>query len=273
MTLYFIAETSGWTLEKAGIEEYLDNYLRAINAISGENNIRRIKDHIDLGKNVLIDSGVFDLAKKFSQNKNISLSQAFSMDPTQVDGFEELFDKYVQVIRPLKDELWGYIEIDLGCQKDKTATRKRLKDLGLNPIPVYHFLTDSEDYLDFLCQNNNRICIGNLAQSNHRTRIDILSKIEKKRKQYPDLFIHFLGLSLSPYCFMFQIDSCDSSEFSAPVRWNTIKLRSLLAVFSQLDKKYMNQENYFDIVRKSAFVSMSDQTNMDNYQKELNAYK
>lgn len=273
MTLYFIAETSGWTLEKANIEIYLDNYLRAINAVSGENDVQRIKDHIDLGKNVLIDSGIFDLAKKFSIEKDISLTEAFKINPEEFEGFEKLFDKYVQIIRPLKDRLWGYIELDIGGEKNKTRIRKKLNDLGLDPIPVYHFLSDSEEYFDYLGENYNRICVGNLAQSDHKTRINALCKIEKRRKKYTDLFIHYLGLSLSPYCFMFQIDSCDSSEFSAPVRWNTIKIRSLLNSFSELSKEYINHENYFDVIKKSAFVSMIDQTNMNFYQKELNAYQ
>ena len=93
-----------------------------------------------------IDSGVFNLSTRHAAKHDLTMDQALALAPTEIDGFDELFAKYVRLVTELGDKVWGYIEIDQGGKANKIKTRARLEELGLRPIPVYHPFNDGWDY-------------------------------------------------------------------------------------------------------------------------------
>ena len=57
------------------------------------------------------------------------------------------------------------VEVDQGGRENKIKTRARLEKMGLRPIPVYHPLNDGWDYFDYLAENYDRICMGNVVNA------------------------------------------------------------------------------------------------------------
>lgn len=275
MTMFFIADSDMFTLSEARLELYFDNFLFAMNYLdnSGFEYIEKISP---MGKNVLIDSGIFNLASDYSRKHGIPIREAFTKDPEKIDGFNDLFDKYVETIRVYGKYLWGYIELDIGGQQSKIRIRRQLENLGLRPIPVYHPLADEDNYFENLCDKYDRIAVGNIVDSSGYFKKKIIWNIDKRRKKYPDLWIHFLGMSLNTNCFPFKIDSCDSSEPSLPVRFARLSQKVLLRSESGLDRDhFINDEKYGRIktYKISGMDQKSNMMNCDNYQKELDAYQ
>ncbi len=132
----------------------------------------------------------------------------------------ELFDKYVAIINEFGDQLWGYIEIDQGGRENKIKTRAKLEGLGLRPMPVYHPFNDGWDYFDYLAQRYDRICFGNVVMADAATRKRLCATAWERRRRYPRLWIHLLGMTPSETLTAFPINSCDSSTWVGGLRWD-----------------------------------------------------
>ncbi len=214
--VYFIASDVD-TLGR--VQQYHRHLLIAVNEIR-DNDIGQVREFVEQsGCAVFIDSGVFNLSTRHAAKHDLTMNEALSLAPTEVDGFNQLFDKYCRLIRDLGDKVWGYIEIDQGGKANKIKTRARLEDLGLRPIPVYHPLNDGWDYFDELAQNYDRICFGNVVQADTATRKRLIATAWERRRKYPHLWIHALGLTASELTIAYPINSCDSSTWLSGIRW------------------------------------------------------
>jgi hypothetical protein len=200
--------------------EVLDHILIAVNELEGGSWKKTLTGAFDNKRNVFIDSGVYWLSTQHAKKHRISMDQALSMAPTEIDGFDELFEKYVEVNRTYANEVWGYIEIDQGGRENKIKTRKRLEKLGLRPIPVYHPFNDGWDYFDYLAERYDRICFGNVVMADRATRKRLVATAWERRRRYPNLWIHLLGMTPSDITTAFPINSMDSSTWVGSVRWN-----------------------------------------------------
>lgn len=279
MTMFFIADSCMLTLMQGGLENYFDNFLIAMNYLDNSA-IEYIEKIAPLGKNILIDSGIFALASDHSRKNNIPIRDAFTSDPEKIDGFAELYDKYVKIIKTYEKKLWGYIELDMGGQENKKRIRNQLENLGLTPIPVYHPLADDDSYFDYLCNKYTRIAVGNIVDAESDFKKKIIWNIDKRRKKYKNIWIHYLGMSLNPCCLTFRVDSCDSSEPSLPVRFARLVNKTLLKSSNILEKCDFCEisgsnklDNRIKTYQISGMQSKSDMMNCDNYQKELDAYQ
>src|SRR5579884_1416889 len=135
-----------------------DHLLVAVNELEGAESMEFLKRATsDPMKRIFLDSGVFNLAMTFAKKHNVSHDVALSMAPDEIEGFKELFEKYVDLVRTYGKRLWGYIEIDQGGRDNKIKTRAKLEALGLRPIPVYHPFSDGWDYFDYLAERYDRI--------------------------------------------------------------------------------------------------------------------
>jgi hypothetical protein len=169
---------------------------------------------------LFIDSGIFNLTMKHARSHNVSMDTALSLAPNEIDGFQPLFDKYLEIVTSNESNLWGYVELDQGGRDNKIATRTRLEThYGLRPIPVFHPLNDGWDYLDFLLSNYDRICVGNIVKASWPLRIRLLAEIARRWKAHPDVWIHALGLSPQGTANTFRPTSCDSSSWCGPMKW------------------------------------------------------
>ena len=195
-----------------------DCLLIAMNEITGRDG-DMVHEYLAAGKKVFIDSGVFNLAGQHAKTHNVTHDEALGMAPDDIDGFDQLFAKYCSILSRIGESCWGYIEIDLGGRENKIKTRKRIESLGLKPIPVYHPLIDGWDYFDELASTYDRICVGNLVHAHPNVRERIIATIFERKRNYPDLWIHLLGVSPSQLLNAYPLESCDSSALSSMTRW------------------------------------------------------
>jgi hypothetical protein len=214
--IYFAATVSGvyeLTMDK------LDNMLIAVNEIANDRGSRLLEQMLGIVHNVLIDSGVYWLSTQHARAHDVSMDVALSMAPIEIDNFEWLFDSYVDIVRKHGDRAWGYIEIDQGGRENKLKTRAKLERLGLRPIPVYHPFNDGWEYFDYLAERYDRICFGNVVMADFSTRKRLLATAWERRRKYPHLWIHMLGLTPGDLLTAFPINSCDSSSWMTNPRW------------------------------------------------------
>lgn len=234
---YFIASDIRSLVE--AIKTHCNYLLIAINDLHGEEDLDLVRMFCQRGKRVFIDSGVFNLANSHARAHDIRMDQALQLAPADIDGFDQLFERYVTLMQAFGADTWGYVEMDQGGRDNKIKTRKRLEDLGLRPIPVYHPLNDGWDYFDELASNYDRICFGNVVQADRPTRVRLLATAFERRKKYPGLWIHMLGMTPNPWLNAYPVNSCDSSTWLRLVRWPAAH-RSHVALqpFSGLSRHY-----------------------------------
>ncbi|MFE7525868.1 hypothetical protein ACFU7Y_09095 [Kitasatospora sp. NPDC057542] len=218
--LYFAAGDS---------EHYPHHVLLATNDLLTAGHERRLVALLDAGHRVLLDSGIFWLTNQYKRaHPGISMDEALRLAPEDIDGFDDLYARYVELVQRHGDRLWGYIELDQGGRDNKIRTRARLEGEGLAPIPVYHPLVDGWDYFDELAQQYDRICFGNVVQAPAPVRLRLLHTLWERHRQYPDLWVHVLGLTVNEWCLAVPPDSCDSSTWLGPLRWPDVRIDSAL---------------------------------------------
>lgn len=213
--IYFLA--GSWT--------YLPRryYLVAVNDVmEGPKEETLLARPIRDGSFVFLDSGIFNLTNRHMRETGCTMDQALALAPEQINGFDTLYDKYVELVRKYESDLWGYIELDQGGMENKIRTRARLEAEGLRPIPVYHPLNDGWDYFDELAQKYDRICFGNIVQASLPVRIKLLHTMWERRRRYPHLWIHVLGLTINEQFVAISSDSCDSSSWMSGLRWERV---------------------------------------------------
>ena len=233
---YFIAGSLGWVHQASDLT---DHELIAVNEINSEENISMIDAMLDRGCKLLIDSGVYSLAAKTAERLNVSHDVALRMPIDKLDGFKELFDRYVSLAKKYQDRAWGIVEVDLGGRDQKRITRKKLEGLGIRAIPVYHPLNDGWDYFDELATNYDRICVGNIVNASPYVRLRILSTIYERRARIaPKLWMHALGLTPNQWLCGYPVSSADSSAWLNVVRWSGYKERACLRTLCNVDRHF-----------------------------------
>ena len=163
---------------------------------------------------------MFNLTNEHKRKVGCTMDEALGLAPDQIEGFDDLFKRYLAICGTLGEESWGYIEIDQGGRENKVKTRARLESLGLRPIPVYHPLNDGWDYFDHLATNYDRICVGNVVQADTETRRRLIATVHERRLRYPHLWIHLLGVTPCELTHSCPSNSSDSSTWLNAVRWS-----------------------------------------------------
>ena len=215
--VYFIA---GDFLSLDLAAPYHSHLLCAINEMADTANQAVFEGFLKRGCSVLMDSGVFSLASAHAKKHGLTLDEARSLAPEEIDGFDALYALYVDLAHRFDLRVWGYIEIDIGGREQKMATRAKLEKAGLRPIPVYHPIQDGWDYFDYLAKRYDRICIGNLARTSPTVRKHIMSTMWSRRQKHPKLWVHMLGVTPNEVMNAWPVQSCDSSAWLNPVRWS-----------------------------------------------------
>lgn len=215
-----------------------DNLLVAINELNTSKEVEHLEEWLSQGKQVFIDSGIFNLTNNHMRTHGITMDQALALSPGEIDGFNELFDRYIQIATKYKDDCWGIIELDQGGRENKIKTRERIEKLGINPIPVYHPFNDGWDYFDYLAERYDRICFGNVVQANPPTRLRLIATAWERHRKYPNLWIHLLGMTPNQHLYAMPINSGDSSSWLSSVRWSGYKPVSMGQSFGNMPRDY-----------------------------------
>jgi len=271
--VYFIASAPSYARSR-GVNPFYDHILFAVNEIKNAEDEEFIAESVRQGKRIFIDSGVFNLTMEHARAHDMRMDVVLGLAPDQVDGFDSLYAKYVRLIREFGEHVWGYIEIDQGGMVNKRITRKRLHDEGLRPIPVYHPLNDGWDYFDELASSHDRMCFGNVVQADRMTRRRLMATAWHRRKAYPHLWIHLLGLTPNELCNALPVQSVDSSTWVGGVRWMSFHSRAMLAPFAQVDEKIIRydlsdeEKHYSKSVKLAATSWRTDLANWRGYLAE-----
>lgn len=268
--VYFLA-TNVEQIQRSAIPVH--NYvLIAVNELSTSNDdLPRLEGWLSQKKKVFIDSGIFNLTNEHKRKHGISMDEALGLAPEDIDGFDELFEKYVQINRQYGEQSWGYIELDQGGRENKIRTRARLEALGLRPIPVYHPLNDGWDYFDYLAERYDRLCFANVVQADRASRKRLIATAWERHRKYPHLWIHLLGYTPNETLYSMPINSGDSSTWVSVVRWAGHRPRVMGKPFAGMDASYNSvlvktadrigmeheerDELYFKALRSSAYAS------------------
>lgn len=214
--VYFAASKPDTLVHAYRLHHHL---LVAVNELTGEHQMKFLRRFFRHGNAMLIDSGVFWLSTQHAKRHGLKMNEALSLAPTEVDGFDTLYDRYLSLISELGDQSWGYIEIDQGGRENKIKTRAKLEAAGLRPIPVYHPLNDGWDYFDELASRYDRICLGNVVMADMETRKRLLATAWERRRKFPHLWIHALGVTASEMLAAWPMNSSDSSTWLSSIRW------------------------------------------------------
>lgn len=200
--------------------------VKAPNVLCAVNEIVSAKDFDLLDRmcdeqNVLLDSGIFNLANSHAKRNGVSHDVALSLAPEEIDGFSELWDRYGEVATRFSDRLWGVIELDQGGVRNKPRTRARIEqEFGIVPMPVYHPLLDGWDYYDTVVKAYDRICFGNLVQASPPVRLRLIHAASERARAYPYLWTHLLGVTPNENVVACPLrGSCDSSSWITSERW------------------------------------------------------
>ncbi len=233
--IYFIASTQH-SMDIGSVA--YGNLLVEMMQLKGDGNVAMVDRWLDEGKLVFIDSGVYVLCNVHARKRGISMDEALSLAPDKLDGFEELYERYVRLCKRWEDRCWGYLELDQGGRDNKTRTRQKLEAEGLRPMPVYHPLNDGWDYFDELASQYDRIGVGNVVQANRYARKRILATMLERMQDYPNLWIHLLGLTPNEWLYALPASSADSSSWLATLRWAGYIPKAMGKAFGILPKNY-----------------------------------
>lgn len=213
---FFIASNPGASLAVPN-----ESILIAVNELDTRKNMDNFERLLDEGRDILLDSGIFNLAMDHVRDHGTTHDYALNLAPEEIDGFEELWDTYARIVTEYGSRLWGVVELDQGGFEHKPRTRKRIEDeLGVVPIPVYHPFGDGWDYYDTLAQNYDRICFGNMVQASPQVRVRLMYTAYRRAMKYPYLWTHILGLTPNQTFQGTRMrGSSDSSSWLSPLRW------------------------------------------------------
>jgi hypothetical protein len=214
--IYFIASSFGNLKALVGINEF---QLIGVNEIQSNEQLKLLRQFCESGNKLFIDSGIFNLTMTHARTFNTSMDEALALAPEDIDGFDKLFKNYCRVIDALGDVCWGYTELDQGGVKNKIRMRAKLEALGYRPMPVYHPLNDGWEYFDELASQYDRFAYGNLVQASTSLRVRLMATQWERKRAYPDVWIHYLGVTASPFTLAFPANSSDSSSWNAANRW------------------------------------------------------
>lgn len=250
--------------------------LVAVNELETPKHFDHLDKLIDEGRSLMIDSGVFNLAMSHARTHSMTHNEALSLAPEEVDGFEELLEKYYRIAQTYKDRIWGMVEVDQGGPLIKPLTRARIeRESGIIPIPVWHPLLDGIDYYHTLIAEYDRICVGNLVKANPSLRLRILTAVSELSRENPKIWHHLLGVTPSELTFALPIrGSSDSSTWLTgcrwPQGWGSKSMGKRIAHFGP-DFSY-SEGNYYRVDGVSLNEVAAEQEHVRDYQRIMKEF-
>lgn len=185
--------------------------------------------------NVLVDSGAFTV---YTLGKEININ----------DYADWVFE----------NKAINYVNLDaLGNAEETLRNQKKLEEIGLNPIPVFH---QSEDfkYLDYYLDNYGYLCISGSVDSRQQVVSKWMDKCFDKiycKNITPK--IHGLGIASQHLIKRFPFYSVDSSSWKSGVRFGVIKIfnpdTGIIVGTNITDRLFF--ENEFELFKKHYLIN------------------
>ena len=272
----FVYFTAGPVHFIENVKAHHKDVLVAVNELMGDDWRKDLAELLKGECKILLDSGAFSVASSHSKTHDVPLDEAFRLPLESLDGFAVLKSRLLEIVGAMKNDLWGIVEIDLGGEKQKMATRAELEGHGFVPIPVYHPFGDSPEYFDHLIQNYDRVCVGNLVQASRWARKRIYSFMSQAlRRRVPNYervrrpWIHLLGVTPSELSCAWPFNSCDSSAWLNVVRWSGYVEKACLRSVGHLHKNYQyelgDRDSWSLGIKMGAIGAKFQGVNLNNY--------
>jgi len=182
----------------------------------------------DRGVKVFMDCGAFTMCMALAKEHNLPLSTVFAWEEDQFgDHLTRLMEFYMAAMSRWEDQLWGYVEVDVGPWEQRVARRLWMEAQGIAPIPVFRAATDPWVSLDVLGQQYDRICMGGGVKARPAVRTMLFHELSLRLRQYPWLYVHALGMTWTGSLTSFPIGSCDSTTWLNIAKFGNEKTVSL----------------------------------------------
>lgn len=227
-------------LQKVIEQQRSVNKLYSLRDFSESNYKAQLDCEIRAYGTILLDSGIFGLAMDYAKESGLSHNLALTTPLKSIPKWPQFRDLYIDMMRHVKDTVWGYVELDLGGTAQKIETRTWLESIGLAPIPVWHPLGDGLDYGKHLMQTYDRICLGNVVKSDRATR-NILLQAMTFARQGTKVWVHALGLGPTEFVTAYHVDSLDAMSWMGALMWSRRTGHSLMYPFTR-EGRYYDEE-------------------------------
>lgn len=264
-------------LNTSNLAATLTNYILIPANACHPNNYDRLEKIIQNGKRILLDSGIFNLLMEHSKKHKLDFNQALGLQPTEIDGFDKLWIRYIDLLQKFDNQTWGYIEMDVGGKETKTRMRTKLESIGFHPIPVYHPINDGWDYFDYLAENYDRVCVGNISQADTPMRLRIIATIWQRKQKFPGLWIHLLGYSLNEWANAYPCESSDSSSWLGSAKYpdgftERADGRAIGPIFRDFQYNLLAEQEAKNGITKgkrlASYMDIFQELNLRSHQKE-----
>jgi len=155
--------------------------------------------------NLILDSGAFSA---FRIGKPIDL------------------DEYMEYCWKYKDQLWGYVSLDVLSEPEKTLKNYRtMLKQGLNPIPV-HPKGAPKKHMDEYFESSPLVMLGGIVQNvrvqGAKASSPALRTVARKMNWADGRPVHWLGQCAENLLRAFLPFSCDNSSWSSGVRYGRL---------------------------------------------------
>lgn len=214
--------------------EIRNNYLYSFHEIKNSRDLMLLDDSIAMGHSVLIDSGTHSIYMALVRDGLTTLKTDDRSFDITTPELIKYFNRYIEFLDNYANQVWGYIELDLGNEKQKTILREKLEKRGYVPIPVIHPIGDSAEYMEYIVENYDRVCFGNIAMEGEGIRRIILQLMHRLKRVNPACWFHALGVGPNVLLSSFsEINSVDSSSSSSLIRFGRFTEGTPFGLFSR----------------------------------------
>lgn len=171
---------------------------------------------------VLLDSGAFSFHERAREELPKGKQRFAERYVLELYGqeVEEYLRGYLDFLKKWGDRFSGYVELDLGDEREKTRLRMRFHEEGLDPIPVYH-QRDPFSYLIKLMEDYDYIALGAVANMPEDEVRRISARIFRRAREY-GVKLHGLGMTKVEMMKRFPWYSVDSITWISSVKYGRI---------------------------------------------------
>lgn len=127
-------------------------------------------------------------------------------------GKEVELQQYVSCIKKNNKYIWRYISLDkLGDDKKSFDAFMEMKEMGLNPVPVFHYMGDESYLRKYIESGETFIALGGTVPIKSKNKV--AEWVRMLSWMYPEVRFHLLGSGSRKILDHCDIQSADASTW------------------------------------------------------------
>jgi len=182
-----------------------------------------------------VDDGVIRAMGSAPDNVRILLdSGAFTAWKA---GTEIDFDAYIAFLKDPPFPIWRYMTLDVVGDPTRTeANTKRLRDAGLNPIPIFT-RGDSIDRIDEMYLDSDLVALGGLVGTRGNTGF-----VRGVMRHIGDRRVHWLGFTRHQFLCYYRPYSVDAANWQSAARYGSSYLYHGRGKMTQINRSDFHEK-------------------------------